>query len=121
MQRFEYRSPRFAVDLPVQLAVEESILAGRCKNISEEGMKLELSRPLPLNARGTVMLICQDRPLELNIRVAYSGKTHDGVEFLYNSDSERIAVAHFVASLAGSAARPSLIVLQLAFDRNYFF
>ena len=75
-------------------------------------MRLELRQPLPPDARGTVTLSCHDNPLELSVRVAYSGKTHDGVEFIYNSDSERDAVAHLVASLAGPADRPRLVLLH---------
>jgi hypothetical protein len=112
MQKFEYRSPRFAVDLPVQFTVEQSTVPGRCRNISQEGMRLELRQPLPPDARGTVILSCQDHSLELSVRVTNSGKIHEGVEFIYNSDSERDAVAHLVASLACSANRPRLILLN---------
>jgi hypothetical protein len=112
MQKFEYRSPRFAVDLPIQFTVEQSTLPGRCRNISKEGMRLELCRPLPAEARGTILLSCQDSPLELSVRVAYSGKTCEGVEFIYRSDSERDAVARLVASLAGSKGRPRLVLLN---------
>jgi len=112
MQKFEYRSPRFTVDLPVQVTVEQSTVPGRCRNISKEGMWLELRQPLPPDARGTVIVNCHDNPLELSVRVAYSGKTHEGVEFIYNSDSERNAVAHLVASLAGPTDRPRLVLLR---------
>jgi PilZ domain len=112
MQKFEYRAPRFAVDLPVQLTVEQSTLSGRCRNISKEGMRLEFRQPLPPDAHGTVILSCHDNPLELSVRVANSGETYDGVEFIYNSDSERDAVAHLVASLAARADRPRLTLLH---------
>jgi hypothetical protein len=112
MQKFEFRSPRFAVDLPVQFTVAQSILPGRCRNISSEGMRLELRQSLPLGACGTVLLSCQGRPLELNVRVAYSEKTHDGVEFLYRSESERNAVVRLVALLSGSTNRPRLVLLN---------
>jgi hypothetical protein len=112
MQKFEYRSPRIAVDLPVRLTVEQSTLSGRCRDISKEGMRLELRKPLPPDARGTVILGCHDTPLELSVRVTYSGKTHEGVEFIYNSDSEREAVARLVASLASPASGPRLVLLR---------
>ena len=112
MQKFEYRSPRFAVDLPIQVTVDQSTLPGRCRNISKEGMRLELRQPLPPNALGTVRLNCQDSPLELSVRVAYSGKTYEGVQFIYRSDRERDAVAHLVASLAGSIDRSRPILLN---------
>ena len=112
MQKFEYRSPRFAVDLPVELAVEQSTLPGRCKDISNEGMRLELSCPLPPDACGTVFLSYRDRALQLNIRVAHTGTTHDGVEFVYNSDHEREAVARLIASLSVTAGRPRLALVN---------
>ena len=103
MQKFEYRSPRFAVDLPIQFAVEQSTLAGRCKDISADGMRLELRDPLPPDACGTVFLSYRDRPFELSVRVTHTGATHDGVEFIYKSHQQRDAVAQLIASLAASA------------------
>lgn len=99
MQKFEYRSPRFAVDLPVQFTVGPSTLPGRCRNISKEGMRLELCHSLPPHARGTVVLGCQDSAIVLSVRVAYAGETHEGVEFIDTSDSERDTVAHLIESL----------------------
>ena len=112
MQKFEYRSPRFAVDLPVRVTFENSTVPGRCRNISKEGMRLELREPLPPDTRGTVLLDCHDTRLELSVLVTYSGKAHEGVEFIYNSDSEREAVARLVASLASPANRPRLVLLR---------
>lgn len=112
MQKFEYRSPRFAVDLPVKLAVEQSTLPGRCRDISQEGMRLELSQPLPPDACGTVFLSYRDQPLELSVRVAHTGSAHDGVEFIYKSQLEREAVARLVASFAASAGLPRLVLVN---------
>lgn len=112
MQKLEYRSPRFNVDLPIEFTIEQSTLPGRCRNISKDGMRLELRQPLPPDALGTVRLNCQDRPLELSVRVAYSGKTYEGVEFVYRSDIERNAVGRLVASLASSTGRPCLVLLN---------
>jgi hypothetical protein len=112
MQKFEYRSPRFAVDLPVELAVEQSTLPGRCKDISSEGMRLELSCPLPPDACGTVFLSYRDRALQLSVRVAHTGTTHDGVEFVYKSDHEREAVARLIASLSTTTGRPRLALVN---------
>jgi hypothetical protein len=112
MQKFEYRSPRFTVDLPIQFTFEQSTLPGRCRDISNEGMRLELRQPLPADARGTVFLSCGDRPLQLSVRVAHTGVAHDGVEFVYQSDHERGAVARLVASLAVAAGRPRLVLVN---------
>ena len=73
---------------------------------------MEFRQALPPDACGTVLLSCHDNQLELNVRVAYSGKAYEGVEFIYNSDSERDSVAHLIAFLAGSTDRPRLALVQ---------
>jgi hypothetical protein len=100
MQKFEYRSPRFPVDFPVQFAVQNLMLAGRCTEISVEGMRLEFQEPLPPNSRGTVFMNYQGNTVELKVRIAYAGEMHTGLEFIYESDQERSEVADLVASLA---------------------
>ena len=67
MQKFDYRSPRYAVDLPVEFTAERMTLKGRCRDISKEGMKLEFAEPLPPNASGIVTVSYQDRTLEFNV------------------------------------------------------
>ncbi|MGP8258731.1 MAG: PilZ domain-containing protein [Acidobacteriaceae bacterium] len=99
MQRFDYRSPRFPVDLPVRLTAENTTRLGRCRDISREGMRMELGQPLPPDACGTVSMTFQNQTLELNVRVAHAGATQDGMKFIYTSDSERNAVARLLASL----------------------
>jgi hypothetical protein len=105
MQKFDYRSPRFTVDLPVQFTVQHSTLSGRCSDISTEGMRLELRQPLPPNASGTVSMSYRDRTVELEVRVAHAGATHGGMKFVYKSECERSAVAHFIASVASTQSR----------------
>ncbi len=67
MQKFDYRSPRYAVDLPVEFTAERVTLKGRCRDISKEGMKLEFAEPLPANARGIVAVSYQDRIVEFDV------------------------------------------------------
>lgn len=100
MQKFEYRTPRFSVDFPVRFTIQNSTLMGRCREISREGMRLEFLEPLPPHSFGTVSLDYQNCSLELNVRVAHAGVAHDGLEFIYETDTERDAVEHLVASLA---------------------
>jgi PilZ domain len=103
MQKFDYRYPRFSVDLPVRFSTQGSTLSGRCKDISHDGMRLELPEPLSPNARGTVSVTYQGRALALSVRVAHAA--NGGMEFLYESDGERKAVEQLVASLASSRNR----------------
>ena len=46
MQKFDYRYPRFAVDLPARLMTQDSTRIGRCVDIGKEGLKLELDQSL---------------------------------------------------------------------------
>jgi hypothetical protein len=110
MQKFDYRCPRFSVDLPARLTTQEGTLTGRCKDISHEGMRLELPEPPPSGARGTVMVSYQGRTLELGVRVAHAG--NGGLEFLYESDAERKAVEQLVAFAASSRSRIGPILVS---------
>jgi hypothetical protein len=112
MHRFEYRTPRFAVDLPVQFTVQNSTLFARCREISKDGMTLELMQPIPANSRGTVSVSYLNRTLELQARVAHAGEIRGGLEFIYETDAERIEVDQFIASLAGTQNRPGRVVLS---------
>jgi hypothetical protein len=113
MQKFDYRSPRFAVDLPVQFASQEVSFAGRCRDISREGMLLELPEPVMPNACGVVSVFdSRHGLLELQVRVAHSEATLGGMKFVYRTDFERDAVAQLVASLATSQKRPTLTLVD---------
>jgi len=112
MQRFDYRSPRYPVDLPAQLTADNSTHIGRCKDISREGMRMELCQPLPQDACGKVSLKFQDLTLEVNVRVAHAGATQDGMKFICSSDNERNAVARFVASLTVPRDRRRLLLVD---------
>ena len=111
MQKFEYRSPRFSVDLSAQLTLQNSTLIGRCKEISKEGMRLELRQPPPTNSVGTVSISHQGRTLQLKVRVAHAGATYGGLVFMYESEKERSSVAHFVASLAAPENPPGPVLV----------
>jgi PilZ domain len=117
MQRFEFRHPRFSVDLPVQFSIANEMLAGRCTEISTNGMRLELRHDVEPGCCGTVFLHYQNRTIKLNARVAYTASAQSGLEFLCDSTVERDAVAHLVASL--TAPRPRrLMALVPKFDAS---
>jgi hypothetical protein len=101
MQKFEYRGPRFSIDLPVQLTVQNATQAVRCTEISKEGMRVEFGQPLEPNSSGKVSMICEGQMLAFRVRVVHVGDTQAGLEFIYSSEAERNAVAHLVESLTG--------------------
>jgi hypothetical protein len=111
VRKFDYRAPRFSVDLTVRLTIEGSRLTARCIEISREGMRLELQQPLPPDALGTVSVHYQELMLELNVRVAHVGKSHGGVEFIYRSDAEQKAVAQLIGLLEGTKRKLGPVLL----------
>lgn len=114
MQKFEYRAPRFAVDLPVRLTIEGATVTARCREISKEGMRVELSRPLPSGKTGVVAVSFQNAMLELNVRIAHADASHVGLVFVYETDRERTSVARLVSSMASDQTpdRPGPMLLN---------
>ena len=112
MQRFEYRGARFSVDLPVQFTEENITMPGRCTEISKEGLKLDLGEPLQSDSSGTVSMCFQGRTLEFRVRVVHVGARHCGMEFIYSSNAEQLAVATLVESLAVTNTRPGPVLLK---------
>jgi hypothetical protein len=110
MRKFDYRVPRFQVDLPVLLTLEESTLFGRCTEISTEGMKLELRKPLSIGAGGAVHITYQNVSFDLPVRVAHCDAGCDGVQFVFGSDEERDEVIHFIGMLTSAPRRPGPVL-----------
>jgi PilZ domain len=110
MRKFNYRVPRFSVDLPVHLTFDESTQVGRCTEISTEGMKLEVREPLSPETSGTAHISYQGVTLDVAVRVAHSSSSHDGVRFVYESDEQRDEVSRLVEILAGPHSRSGPIL-----------
>ncbi len=106
MQKFTYRAPRYAVDLPVELTTETATLRGRCKEISKDGMRVELGEPLPPDFIGTASLTYLNIALRLRVSLAHTGAERDGVKFIFESQKERADVARLVAVLAARTQTP---------------
>jgi hypothetical protein len=106
MRKFDYRAPRIPIDLPVTFMQGRSTQLGRCKEISEEGMKIELSEPASLNSLGSAYLTCEGFSLSVAVQVMHMGPDASGVKFLYESRAQRDTVCRLVASLIGR--RPSV-------------
>jgi len=112
MRKFDYRAPRFAVDLPVRLAFDGSIRQGRCTEISTEGMRLEVREPLAPDACGIVHLGFQDISIQLPVRVAHSGSFYEGVQFVYETEEQRDEVNRLVARLSSPSQRTRPILVR---------
>ncbi|MGA7342244.1 MAG: PilZ domain-containing protein [Terracidiphilus sp.] len=112
MQKFEYRTPRYLVDLPVLLTFEDARIAGRCREISKEGMRVEIGEPVLADACGTVSISYKDVSLEQRVCVAHCGTGWDGLKFLFESEKDRAQVERLVALLAGSEGQPGPVLVR---------
>lgn len=112
MQKFEYRTPRYTVDLPVQLILADSRILGRCREISREGMAVEFDEPVAVDSCGLVSVSYKSLMLELPVAVAHNGKKADGLRFLFETDEDRSSVERLVALLAGSTGQPGPVLVR---------
>ncbi len=112
MRKFDYRAPRFAVDFPVRMNFEDTTQQGRCLEISTEGMKLEVRRPLGTDACGTVVISYLDFNIEVPVRVAHSGPFYDGVKFVYTTDEQRDEMNRLVARLSAPLPRTGPVLVR---------
>jgi hypothetical protein len=106
MQKFEYRTPRYQVDFPVLLALESTSIHGRCREISREGMRVELHEAVTPEACGTVSFSYKELSLEVPVCVARSGAGQGGLRFVFESEKDRGPVDRLVALLAGATGQP---------------
>lgn len=97
MQKFQYRSPRYPVDLPVTLILEDTSVCGRCREISNDGMTVEFLHPVTRNSCGTLRIGRGDSFLEVQARVTRIGAENDGVKFLFESEKQRRALQRLVS------------------------
>jgi hypothetical protein len=112
MQKFEYRTPRYSVDLPVRFSTQNLTVTGRCKEISKDGLTLELSESLPTDSSGIVSISFQDHAVSLPARIVHPEGTRAGLEFHYASEVERNAVTRLIESLTNSTNPPRPILLK---------
>ena len=112
MRKFDYRAPRFPVDLPVWLTLADTTQAARCKEISTEGMKIELSAPLHDGALGTAELSYESLSLKLPFRVAHAERESGAVEFICETKAQRNAIGGLVACLTSPQPCRSLAIVS---------
>jgi hypothetical protein len=112
MQKFEYRTPRYIVDLPVLFRLQNTSLPGRCREISKEGMKIELQHPVAAETCGTVSLSYKDLALNLRVCVTHTEAESKGLKFLFESEKDRGAVERLVALLSGSTGPPGPVLVR---------
>ena len=110
-RKFAYRTPRYAVDLPVCFKVQDSLIPGRCREIGDGGMRLKLDQDVPPGTCGTLSIRFGDIAVDVSARVTHSESGLGGLKFQVESIADREAVAHLIAYFSDSRRqnRPMLV------------
>ncbi len=69
MQKFNYRAPRISTDFPIRLAVDETLICGRCIDIGEDGLGAALPQLAPVGTVGAVILVSPVQEIEVRARI----------------------------------------------------
>jgi hypothetical protein len=101
---YGYRTPRFPVDFTLILQTDERLprlLQGRCLDISEDGLAVEVHEPLELGAKLTLILTLPGTASSVKIAAKVSNCHQDGygVAFIFSSQIERRYIGDYLASL----------------------
>jgi len=110
MRRFDYRAPRVLIDLPILFAMGSLTRAGRCREISADGMKIQLGDRFPPGSEGTIDLKVGEVSFLFPVRVARAELDYDAVQFILDTQEQREAVNRLVACLGAPRPCTSLTV-----------
>jgi hypothetical protein len=75
-------------------------------------MTLEIQKPVTPNASGKILLGYREQVIEIRSRVAHATESHAGLEFLFDSETERAAVTQLIALLTAAQNRPGPVLLH---------
>jgi hypothetical protein len=116
MRRFQYRAPRFPVDLPVYLTEGGTTQLTRCREISVDGMKLDLMGASFPFSSGLIQLGNGISSLKIPFQV--SSRATDSICVMFqNEPGEQFeALSRFIASLSQRSTCLSLVVLRPAVE-----
>lgn len=99
MRNFDYRSPRFPVDLPVHIVVQDSVLIGHCTDIGHGGMRVETPETIPVDLQTVIQVGYRGMHINIPARVIHHTAASKGVQFLCESDAQRQDVMRLIELL----------------------
>ena len=100
------------MNLPVRIRFDHGTISGQCREISQEGMCLELQDALSANDQGTASIGYEAALLEVGVCVTHAEGCGGGLKFVFHSDRQRMEMARLVAQVAACsepAAGPVLL------------
>ena len=113
MRSFQYRAPRFRVDLPVHVTQGDSTQLTRCREISVNGMKLDLGEASFPFSCGFIQLGDGVSSPKIPFQVCSRAIDSIGVMFQNESSAQSEALCRLIASLSHRQTCLSLVVRVL--------
>jgi hypothetical protein len=99
IRKFEYRRPRLIAGFIVEFVLTEQTLQGRCRDVSDAGIRAEFNGPIDVGENGMLILRHPIRVLRLEAEVAYLGKGGVGLSFLFDSPEQRDSTVQFISQI----------------------
>jgi hypothetical protein len=109
IRKFEYRPCRIRAGLKVEFVTENQTLAGRCNDVSDEGIRATLDGSTEVGCSGILILRHPACVLEVEAQAAYVDKCQVGLAFLFRSPWERAMTVDFIASVADNLGSSTVI------------
>lgn len=86
---FQYRLPRFPYRFRLEVLSATAPVPGRCLNLSETGLLVELQYPIAAGEPCSVRMVLPTWTVDLEVELAYIDGCRSGFRFLYRSDQQR--------------------------------
>jgi hypothetical protein len=118
MRKLQYRAPRFAVDFPVRVTHGDSSQMTRGREISVDGMKLDLNGDSFPFTGGFIQLVDGISSLKIPFEVRTRAIDSIGIAFQNLSSEQSGALSDLIASLSRRPTCLSLVVRRSASARQ---
>ena len=95
IHEYAYRRPRLRLEHPLAFCVPSGRIAGTSKDISEDGLLVQLAAPVEVGAHGRIQWRFGSCLVEIEALVAHTNLQETGLRFDFRTRDER----HFVRAL----------------------
>lgn len=96
---FTYRQPRVSCCFRVELHSKGGWVQGRCLNLSENGLLVQLEYPVEAARSMLMRLTGPAWTVELDVTATHMDACHSGLQFQFHSEQQR----HFVRAIVRAA------------------
>jgi hypothetical protein len=99
IRKFEYRQPRLSAGFTVEFVLAEQTLQGRCRDVSDTGIRAEFNGAIDVGETGMLILRHPMRVLRQEAEVAYLGRGGVGLSFVFDSPQQRNLTIQFISQI----------------------